>query len=378
MSQMLDSSTSQIGDDEIIDVTPQATALEQLNRGEVDMQISTAKRYPRHIARAKQQMIEMACIDQETARGCGYALKRTDKDGKTVWIEGPSVRMAEIAVCCWGNVRYGARVIEETDKFIVAQGACYDLEKNVYNSIEVRRRITTKYGKKFGDDMVGVTANAACSIASRNAVFKVIPKVIVNEAYHRAMKVAGGDEKTFDSRRKSAVAAFQQLGVKLEELMAVLAKAGGGLEDIDTTDLRRLHGLLNAIQDGETTVDQVFRPQPMTAEEQNSALKERLDAAAKSAPKIGQATTVDPKTGEEKPEKKQETVPKPPAAILSDDELTTALMNAAMDMGLPESSVHSWRAVHVPNDPKARAKIAPPRRAEILNEYIAAKGVLKT
>jgi hypothetical protein len=56
--------------------------------------------------------------------------------------------MAEIAVSCWGNVRYGARVIEETDRFIVAQGVCHDLETNVYNAIEVRRRITGRTGRR--------------------------------------------------------------------------------------------------------------------------------------------------------------------------------------------------------------------------------------
>jgi hypothetical protein len=267
------------GADEVIDISGDTTAIAALNRSEIDMQISTAKRYPRSIARAQRRMVEMATVDQETAKSCGYALKRTDKDGKIVWIEGPSIRMAEIAVSCWGNVRYGSRVIEETDRFIVAQGICHDLETNVYNAIEVRRRITGRTGRKYGDDMIGVTANAACSIAARNAVFKVIPRVVVNVAYESAMRTAGGDEKTFSQRRGNAVAAFQKLGVTLEELVNVLGKTGGGVEDIDTTDLRRLHGLLTAINDGETTVETVFRPQ---SETQNAEKADRLNESLKS------------------------------------------------------------------------------------------------
>lgn len=248
---------------EIIDLGGDMTALAALNRSEIDVQIATAKRYPRSITKAKDRMIEMATMDKETAEKCGYALKRTDKDGKVVWIEGPSIRMAEIACSCWGNVRYGARVIEEGERFIVAQGVCHDLETNVYNAIEVRRRITGKSGRKYGDDMIGVTANAACSIAARNAVLKVVPRVVVNAAYEAAMKAAGGDERTFAERRDKAVATFKDLGVSLDELLKVLAKQdGGGVEDITAVDLRRLRGLYTAIQDGETTVDAVFRPQP--------------------------------------------------------------------------------------------------------------------
>jgi hypothetical protein len=263
--------------EEVLDVSENVNVLATLNRSEIDMQISTAKKYPRSIAQAKRRMTEMATIDTETAKSCGYALKRNDK-GKVVWIEGPSIRMAEIAVACWGNLRYGARVIEETERFIVAQGVCHDLENNVYNAIEVRRRITTRDGKKFGDDMVGVTANAACAIAQRNAVFKVIPRAIINPVYQEAMRTAFGDAKTFQSRRENAAAEFKKLDVTIEEILTVLGKpTTGGLEDIDTTDLRRLYGLLTAITDGEATVDQIFRPQTQETPERKSGAERTKD-----------------------------------------------------------------------------------------------------
>lgn len=267
---------------EVVDVSGDMNALAVLNKSEIDVQVSTAKKFPRSIGLAKRRMVEMATLDEETAKACGYALKRKDKGGKIVWIEGPSIRMAEIAVSCWGNLRYGARVIEETDRFIVAQGVCYDLEANVFNTIEVRRRITDRNGRKYGDDMVGVTANAACAIAQRNAVFKVVPRAIINAAYAAAMAAACGDAKTFTQRRQNAVGEFKKLGVTTEELLAVLGKPTGGPEDIDTTDLRRLHGLLTAINDGETTVDAVFRPQAAEANGNAGAdqLNERLKAAA--------------------------------------------------------------------------------------------------
>src|SRR4051812_48501652 len=73
-------------------------------RAEVDIQISTAKRYPRSIRNFKQQALEMATFDEETAEGCFYSLPRGGKP-----IEGPSARLAEIVLSAWGNVRADAK-----------------------------------------------------------------------------------------------------------------------------------------------------------------------------------------------------------------------------------------------------------------------------
>src|SRR5687767_2260566 len=99
------------------------TALEQITRGEIDMQVATAKRYPRSISNFKQKAMEMATLDEETAESCFYNLPR---DGKE--IQGPSARLAEIVASAWRNTRSGARVIANDGKSITAQGFCHDLE----------------------------------------------------------------------------------------------------------------------------------------------------------------------------------------------------------------------------------------------------------
>lgn len=264
-----------------VDVSDDVHALAVLNRSEIDMQVATAKKWPRSIALAKRRMIEMATMDEETARSCGYSLKRNDK-GKIVWIEGPSIRLAEIAASCWGNIRIAARKIGEDDRFVTAQGACNDVETNMNCAMEVTRGIVGQYGR-YSNDMIALTSNAACGIALRNAILKVIPRSIVNSVYKEAMKAASGDDKskTFSQKRLAAVAAFKAIGVTLEEMLAVLDKpVTSGTDDIDTTDLRRLHGLLTAITDGETTVEQVFRPQKDAGER----LNEKINKAAGTNP----------------------------------------------------------------------------------------------
>ncbi|KAG1166891.1 hypothetical protein G6F35_017935 [Rhizopus arrhizus] len=106
----------------------------------------------------------MVTLSQSIAEQCVYALPR---DGKT--IEGPSARFAEVIASAWGNNRAGARVIDDKGEFIIAQGVFHDLERNVAITYEVQRRIVDRQGRRFKPDMIGVTANAACSIALRNA-----------------------------------------------------------------------------------------------------------------------------------------------------------------------------------------------------------------
>jgi len=237
------------------------TALEEITRAEIDTQVATAKRYPRNLTAFRQNAMSMATNDKEVAASCFYKLKRTDRFGKPVFIEGPSVRLAEIVASAWGNLRFGARIIRETEKEVVAQGVAHDLQNNVCNTIEISRRITTKEGKRFGDDMVQVTKNAACSIALRNAIFKTVPFVYAKKIYEKAKNVAVGSDKTLAERRSTMIAEFKKMGVEQAQLLAYVEKTS--FEDIDLTDIETLIGAFNAIRDGDTTRDELFNPKKL-------------------------------------------------------------------------------------------------------------------
>ena len=72
-------------------VTPDALSL--ITKAEIDVQISTAKAFPRSLTMFIQKATSMATLTEEIAASCSYALPRGGKN-----LEGPSVRLAEI-VC---------------------------------------------------------------------------------------------------------------------------------------------------------------------------------------------------------------------------------------------------------------------------------------
>ena len=121
----------------------------------------------------------MATLTQETAAACLYVLPRKDRDGKPVQIVGPSVRLAEICASAWGNIDFGSRIGREEQAYVIAQGFAFDLQTNTRCTFEVRRRITTREGRRYSEDLIQQTVNAAQSIALRNAIFRVIPRALV-------------------------------------------------------------------------------------------------------------------------------------------------------------------------------------------------------
>lgn len=241
---------------EIIETSDTPTMLSVITRQEIDVQITTAKKYPRSIQKFRQDAMTMATADTQIAGSCFYKLKRKNREGGEAVIEGPSVRLAEIIASAWGNLRFGARIVSEDEKSVTAQGVAHDLEKNVCNVIEVSRRIVDRTGRRYSDDMIQVTKNAVCSIALRNAIFKTIPFTYAKQIYEQAKKVAVGDVKTLNERRQSMFEAFSKMGVSKEQILATLEKPS--IEDVGLTEIETMIGIFTAIKDGDTTIEAQF------------------------------------------------------------------------------------------------------------------------
>lgn len=238
------------------------SALASLAKAEIDQQVATARQYPRSVARAVANITELACLDEETAISCCYELKRK-KDGKDNKIDGPSIRLAEIAYTQWGNCRVGARVVEinRREKYVAAEGIFHDLETNAAVSKTVRRRISTSKGGIFGDDMIAVTSNAACSIAMRNAILAGIPRGVYGKAYEKARSVAAGTMETLADNRTKAIAAFKGYGVTPAQIFEALEVEGE--DDIKLRHIASMRAMYSTLKNNEATVEEMFgKPEP--------------------------------------------------------------------------------------------------------------------
>lgn len=251
--------------------------IDAVERANVDSQVATAKQYPRDLARSVNNSIAMATMDITTAQSCGYALPRGGKP-----ITGPSVHLAKLVVSNWGNIRAEAKVVQITDKQVISRGTCWDLENNVATAFEVRRSIIGKGGKRFSDDMITVTGNAANSIAYRNAVFSVIPKAIIDKVYQAAQHYITGDlsdEEKLVTRRKKCIDFFKsEYGITEDEVVMLCGKQT--VNQIKADQIALLLGITQSLKDGDTTVEDLMKP--YRAEENKKTIAEKAAEAAKA------------------------------------------------------------------------------------------------
>lgn len=248
------------------------TQLDAVEKANVDVQVSTAKMYPRNISRIRTNSIALVTMDKETAQSCSYALPRGGKP-----ITGPSVHLARILAQQYGNMRAEARVVEITDKHIVSRATAWDLESNYAVAFEVRRSIVGRSGR-YNDDMITVTGNAANAIAYRNAVLAIIPKGIMEAAYKAAQDLITGDlsdETKLVARRKKALDFFNdEYGITEAEILKMLGKQT--IQQIKAEQIALMLSTQQALKDGDTTVDELMkdiRSHEPSIQEKKEALK---------------------------------------------------------------------------------------------------------
>lgn len=238
------------------------SAMEAIERASIDIQISTAQQFPKHtpemMSRVKSQMITLATDDEETASSCMYSLPR---GGRT--IQGASIRMAEIAQKCYGSLRIQTQIVSVVETgdtpHVIVRGMVHDLENNVAQSTEVRRRITKKKNKPTVDEDDIQLAVAACSaIARRNAILSIIPNVFIRPVLDAARKVAIGNVKSLATKRQAVIERLNAMGATTDRILAVVGCLK--VEDIGLENLETLIGLGTALKDGDTMLEDAFPP----------------------------------------------------------------------------------------------------------------------
>lgn len=232
----------------------------QQDKAVIDMQISTAKQYPRQLSNCISNAITIATLDGKTAQSCMYSL---NKGGKN--ITGPSVVLAKILAQSMGNMRIENRVVGFDGTHVTCEAVCFDLESNFAIRTQIKKSITGKSGT-FSEDMQVIISNAGNSIALRNAIFAVIPKSIIDKVYNAALSVVTGDisdETKLTAKRTKVFNGFKDAynEQKLTDIEICKAVGKESVANITGEDLVTLIGFQNSLKSGEMQFTSIFRPQ---------------------------------------------------------------------------------------------------------------------
>lgn len=282
---------SEVIDVEAVEIVSDSVAIGAVDRAQIDMQIATAKRYPRNIQKCIRDAIALACLDEETATSMHYAVPRYDK-GKKVYISGESVRFAEIIAYTWGNLRFDKKVASIDDSYVTGQSTVFDLERNNAGRAEVKRRISysdkgERKGKRYGEDMIQTTGMASASLAFRNAVLFVIPPAVVKKVSQAAKQMATGGAQPIEARRQKALKWFANVGAEEARVLRLLEVEK--VDDITQEHLELLNGIKSAILDHQTTIEEAFdNPGEAQAADETKRrladLQQRMGATTVDAP----------------------------------------------------------------------------------------------
>jgi hypothetical protein len=261
---------------QIID-TAGIEVFEAQERASIDTQVATAKRYPRNLRRVLDSSVVIATMNKETAKSCRYAKPVGGKN-----INGPSVHLARIIVQQYGNIRIQQRIKSIDARSVVAEAVAFDMETNYAVCVEARRSIIDKGGKRYSDSVIETNAMAIMAIAERNAIFKVVPKSLIDHVYNEAFNCAFGELTDNTKLLKERDRIFRDFkntyGLTEEE---VLKSIGVNTKEAITPEhIADLVGFIQALKDKELTPDDIRNKGGVkkTAEEKKADLKADIKA----------------------------------------------------------------------------------------------------
>jgi hypothetical protein len=241
-------------------------------RMENETQQAMAIQKPRDIEALTTKAIAELRQFPEFAKKAYYSIPykdRSDGTEKTVYVEGPSIKAANALVRHWGNNASGFRVVGTDADRILIQGVFLDYETNMRRTAEisVSRMAKTKKGDTYSLDVtrLNMAIQAGGSKAVRNAILNSMPVGLVDMYFTEAKKLAArgahykDDEVPSDTIAQNTEKIYQKflkLGVSKEHVQALV----GRNPDIDSEEgaLAFLVGILNAIEDGQTTIQELF------------------------------------------------------------------------------------------------------------------------
>lgn len=237
-------------------------------KAQVEARYLMALQRPRNWNDVRNKLLE-AC----KRPGFADAAKYAKPIGKSKTLVGASIRFAEEAARCMGNLYCPVEVVYDDDKQRIIRVSPTDLEANLTYPLEIVIEKTverlyvqdgqtilsartnsqgkTTYLVRASEDEMTMKQLAQASKAMRNGVLRILPQDIIEEALEAVdvtvkEQFAGDREKTI---KRLATAFFRQ-GVSAQQLEAHIGKP---LSSINDAEFDLLRGLYNAIKEGETT-----------------------------------------------------------------------------------------------------------------------------
>lgn len=237
--------------------TALAEAGAQREIAEVQAAMVIAKRFPRDPITAMDRILQ-ACTRPTLAEGALYSYSRGGSE-----IAGPSIRLAEVAAQCWGNVQFGIRELEQREGESTVEAFAWDLETNTRQTkvFQVAHKRHTRRGSyKLDDprDVYELVANQGAR-RLRACILGVIPGDVIEAAVSQCETTLRASADTSPDATKKLVAAFEKIGVSKAQIEKRIQCRITAIRPAQVVQLRKVYA---SIKDGMSAPADWFEREP--------------------------------------------------------------------------------------------------------------------
>jgi hypothetical protein len=276
---------------------PPATvpAAERMGAGGAGLRVIGAQKIavPRDEPKILQKLKVLAA-----AAGEGWYYRwpvKNKKTGKTEWVEGPSIKLANDVSRYFGNDEIDVRVIDLGDSWLIyARFTDYETGFSLTRPFQQRksqRSISTEDGARAQD----IAFQIGCSKAIRNVVVNALQSIsdfAFEEARYALVDKIGKDLATWRAKTIDKLAAK----VELKRVEAVIGRSAA---DWLAPDVAMIIAMMKAVSDGMATLDENFPP--LTPPAAETGQRAKLDEFAKTSDSGAGAAATDDAAGGDSP-----------------------------------------------------------------------------
>ena len=223
-------------------------------------QLQMAKYFPRDVVAARDRILN-ACTRPRLAETACYTYNRGGTD-----VTGPSIRLAEMLVQNWGNMKAGIRELEQRNGESTCEAFAWDMETNAIQTkiFQVRHIRHTKKGDyPLTDprDIYELVANNGAR-RLRACILAVIPGDIVEEAVEACDATLKTKFDVTPERIRGMVEKFKDFDVTVPQIEK---RIQCHLDAMKPAQLANLGKIYNSLKDGMSKPEDWFEPEATVA-----------------------------------------------------------------------------------------------------------------
>ena len=241
-----------------------------LMRIENETMLAVAVQRPRDESKiVRDALRELDLVPEEAGKAyysIPYRERQPDGTVKIIKVEGPSIKAAMALARRFGNCTVGCRPLGEDGEGWDLEGVFIDYETNfrVARPFRVPKTMRRRDGRTqvLPVDRQMMALQAGASKAMRNAVLAALPAYLVSAYDKKARAIVGGDPdaKAEPKQIEAVLRTFQKKFSIMTEQLEHYAETP--VAEWTGTEIADLRGLWNALNDGQTTVEEVFSVKP--------------------------------------------------------------------------------------------------------------------